>query len=369
LLAEYTWLLQSRGEVEQALKELDRWLFEAPGVIQTDYRLMPDRVMFLRVERARLNMALARREMERAHRNTALKYYKDAEEDVEHCLKLSAENRIWSAGVVTTARLIQGFAREDQGDKAGAARAWEEGSLSRVPGIGTDKAAKLRYWGQPGLLTELVPQLIQAGLTKDLSEEEGKAIFDRILDSVLSDKVLADTARAFADRSTYTAYATMWQTERGRRLARQYVLHEIAFPEAVRWPVFLYLHEVVRQQAFGGTFTDEQDDLVWKMLQDSFALVRDEKLSKRGILPLGGIWQSKLSLLPTFPTWGPVAEAVKNFPEVRGPLAYVLGKRRLQLEDKSAAGSFFQAALADAKSNPKLQHLTQAELDRLGAKK
>jgi hypothetical protein len=352
VLAEYTWLLQSRQEAGQARKKLDLWLFEAPGVIRGDHFMMPWQLASLLVERARLDAALGD--------------WKGAEEDAERCLKLCADQGMWSALNVTTARLVQGFAREAQGDAAGAARAWQEASLSRAPAVGPDKAARLRYWSRrPTFLREMMPQLIQAGLTGDLNAEEGKATLDGVLDSYAGSKGLGEAAGAFAgEPSTCTAFGTMWQTGRGRKLARQYVLHEIPFPEAIRQPVFLIAHEVVRQQAFGGTFTDEQDQLMWKLLQEAYALVRDGKLNKTRMLPLGLIWQSKLAAVARF-SWGPVSQELERYRGVRGLLAYVLGRRCLQMGDKTTARFFFEAARQDAGSDSVPPGLVRAEIERL----
>jgi hypothetical protein len=356
VLAEYTWLLQSDGKARRAREELDGWLFEADGRIQGDHYMMPNHLAFLLVERARLDMAL--------------KDYKEAEDDVARCLRLNAEKGSWSAEIVTTARLIAGFAREAQKNPAGATQAWEEGSLGRVPQIGADRAARLRKWADAHL-REMMPQLIQAGLTNDLGPDEGKAILDRAVDSMLRDTGFAEAVRAVAEApSAYSAFGTMWRTTRGRELARQYVLHEIAFPQAVRRPVFLYAQELVRQQAFGGAFNDEQEKLVWNLVQDAYDLLRGRKVSGKRMEALGLIWQVKLGPL-TLPSWDLAARQLERYLGVRGPLAYVLGRRHLQRGDTSRARSFFETAVkdAEAESNPALQRLAQAELDRLNSNK
>jgi tetratricopeptide (TPR) repeat protein len=296
VLAEYTWLLQSRKEAKEARKKLDQWLFETQGTIRADHYMMPHSLGLLLAERARLDMALGD--------------YEGAEKDVTRCLEFSADKGAWMAEFATTARLIRGFAREAQGDRAGAARAWEEGSLSRVPSVGADKAAKLRYWGVAHL-REMLPQLIQAGLADDLSPEEGKAIVLKAIGTFAGDPRLALAVEFLGlEPSTYTSCSTMWRTERGRELARQYALHEIPFPEAVRRPVLLLGHEVIRQQAFGGTSTAEQDRLVWKLLADGFALLRDGKVSKtRLLMPLALAWRSG-----SMDRWEPVAAELKEGP-------------------------------------------------------
>jgi hypothetical protein len=317
---------------------------------------MPRQLALLLVERARLDMALGE--------------WKSAEEDVDHCLRLMvAERNLWNAEIVTMARLIRGFAREAQKDPAGAARAWEEASLSRAPDVGPDKAAKLRWWaGAP--LREMMPQLIQAGLAKELSLDEGKAILTRAIDSFLGDAALkrAVLLGATLEPSTCTAYGTMWRTERGRKLARRYVLHEVPFPEAVRLPVFLHAHEVIRQQAFGGEFTPDEDELVWELIQKTYALVREGKAKKADLktdlAPLGIVWQFGRSF------GGPLLPAqLDPYPEVRGPLAYVLGRRCLGKKRKEEAQSLFRTALQDAGPGTALGRLARSWLEQAGANK
>src|SRR5262249_30266445 len=156
-----------------------------------------------------------------------------------------------------------------------------------VPTIGPDKDAKVRYWADAHL-SEMLPQLIQAGLTDNLSPEEGMAILMKAVGSYAGDDRFAWAVKPLAllERSTVTSYRTMWQTKRGKALARQYILHEINFPDAVRLPMLLYVHELIRQQAFKDGFSDEQDELVWALLRKAFALAREGKVKKEDMLPL-----------------------------------------------------------------------------------
>jgi tetratricopeptide (TPR) repeat protein len=348
LLAEYTWLLQSQGKASQARDLLDEWLGFNQGRIKDDHYMMPYHLAWLLVERARLDMAL--------------KEYKQAEEDVDRCLKLTAATGSWSAQFVTTARLIKGFAREAQHDPAGADQTRREASLSRVPTIGPEKDAKVRYWADAHL-SEMLPQLIQAGLTDDLSPEEGMAILLKAVSSYAGDDRFGWAVKPLAllERSTATSYRTMWQPKRGQAMARQYILHEISFPDAVRLPVLLYVHELIRQQAFRDGFSDEQDEIVWDMLRKAFALAREGKVKKDDMLPLGAAW--------VYPRGRPLPKQLDSYPEVRGPLAYVLAKRCLVKERQAEVRSLLQCALQDANGNRNLERLVQIELARLAPKK
>jgi hypothetical protein len=150
----------------------------------------------------------------------------------------------------------------------------------------------------------------------------------------------------------------MWQTNRGQVLARQLILHEVPLPEAIRRPIFLWGHEMIRQQAFCGSYTTKQDELVWKLILDGYELVRTMKIERRKLLmPMGLAWlfgqtdTTLMSALQTLPS------------KVRGPLAYVFGMRMLVNKNPNAASSFFKLALKDADSN--LKSLVQTELGRM----
>jgi hypothetical protein len=207
-------------------------------------------------------------------------------------------------------------------------------------------------------------QLIQAGLTKDLSVEESEKILNKSLESLSSIGgkglgILGKTAiRGIlaSEPSTSTAFRTMWESERGRKVARQYVLHEIAFPDAVRLPFLLCVHENIRQQAFAGKLTRDEDELAWRLVESLYALFRSGKANK-DILALGLLWQN------------PTARGIGSHLEFRGPLAYVLGRRSLlKKADPSVARSLFEDALKNAGADQLLQQLAQAGLEEIGKK-
>ena len=69
---EYSWLLRLQGQPREALAEVDRWLFEKPGVYRTTQ--LP-----LLLERARLH--------------AALEEWEQAESDIEDLFRLTKRDR------------------------------------------------------------------------------------------------------------------------------------------------------------------------------------------------------------------------------------------------------------------------------------
>jgi serine/threonine protein kinase/tetratricopeptide (TPR) repeat protein len=357
VLAEYTWLLQGQGKPDQARRELDRWLFDTGRDIPSDHFLMPVHLAFLLMERARLDVAL--------------KDWEAVEADVALCLKICRDRDFWSAEILTQARLILGFAREMRGDERGARQAWQEAALRRA--VGKDPGAIDRFWNGAHL-REMLPQLIQAGLTNDLSDREARAIMLKTAQSFLTDPTVGRAVQLLPfEPSTYQSYRTMWQTERGQALARRLILHQLPLPDAIRHSIFLPAYEIVRQQAFGGSFTKEQDELVWELLQEGYALFREEmrggkmgleiRALKDQVLPLGLAW--RFGMAPSGLT-----SALGRLPaRLRGRAAYVFGHRLLSKGKTEAARPFFAMALKDADSDPRLKLLARKAMEPLPAKK
>jgi hypothetical protein len=160
----------------------------------------------------------------------------------------------------------------------------------------------------------------------------------------------------------------VWQTPRGRSWARKIALRDLSCAEEVRVPAFLALHELMRQFAPpDGPMAQQQDDLYWELVQDGYNSYLDGKSKEAQFLA----WAFVMKGQPNIPGlgWRELSRSIP--PHVRGPLAYLFGRRYLRLNDAANARKFFEAALADADQAPAkspLRGLARAEVERLKRK-
>jgi hypothetical protein len=124
-----------------------------------------------------------------------------------------------------------------------------------------------------------------------------------------------------------------------------------------------FIHEICFPP---GPLPDDQDQLLWDLVQVFYFAYLDGRINDRIFLAFGMIMQGT----PNYPGmgWREVSDLFKDEPRIRGPFAYVFGERYLRKDDKESALRFFQAAAADAAKEPAqalLGRLARAELDRL----
>ena len=105
------------------------------------------------------------------------------------------------------------------------------------------------------------------------------------------------------------------------------------------------------------------------MSEEIYAAYREGTLTDRYFLPFGVI----VSGNPNAPGmgWREVATLFEKIPKLRGPLAYVFGKRYMKKGDPKTALMFYKSASADADREPALpmlKRLAQTELDALAPK-
>jgi tRNA A-37 threonylcarbamoyl transferase component Bud32 len=345
-LTEYCWLLRTQGEAKAGLAELDRWLFAAPGVYPEGAPEVPLGQLLL--ERVRLQAALGD--------------WDAAEKDLAECFRLSeAAGASRSYLVHSTAHLLRGFLKERRGDRAGALSAWRAGSWQAwrdrlPPGVQPSQTTPYQLSG-----LQTLHHLIVTALSDELTDAEAEKALGPLLTALAGKEVPPQFAAVV--RFPPSALREMWKTPRGRELARRLAFQELPFPEALQTPPLLLVAEVVRQEGFGDSLTAEQDELVWETALKSAALYAQGKIDLTQALQLGMAWKKGVT---GFLGWAAVAPALPA--EVRGPLAYLLGRRLLRLKKPQEAEGLFRSALADAPKDSPLRRLTQEELDRLSGK-
>jgi hypothetical protein len=153
----------------------------------------------------------------------------------------------------------------------------------------------------------------------------------------------------------------MWATPRGRELARKVAFREVPYHEFLRVPVLLAGLEATRQMLFPGGLSADQEQVLWEAGQDGLAAVSAGRIGLLHAPQALLAWKGRTDLLG----WKGLAPLLE--PKIRGPAAYVLGFRLLNLNRRADAVALFRSALSNASPDSLLSRLAQAELKRLGA--
>jgi tetratricopeptide (TPR) repeat protein len=341
VLIDYAWLLGTRGEAGQALEELDRWLYAAPGVLVEETPIA------------------ARVLLERVRLHAARDDWDGAAGDLRECFRLLHNPAIRADYVIhATAHLLDGFLHERRGDAAGARTAWRAGTYA---------AWKDQVPRQAWLDPVIGPNFDSRGLFNlmmaALSDSPTDAAADEFVDGVvatLTEKPLLQQMIRMA-RLPRGTFGRMWTTPRGRDCARRIAFHEIAYPEYMTLPLLLAGSEVLLTEAFDGQPTPAEAELVWKLCQDGLQLLADERLdwvkdSSAMFITWNGLSSGGLS-------WSALAPKLPG--EVRGPAAFVLGRRYVRLGRPAEAQSFFQTALQESNVGSAVHRFAQDGLQRL----
>ncbi len=332
VLDSYCWVLRTEGKYEQALEKLDRALADDP----THY-----------VERARIH--------------AAMKQWDAALADVDAYLAKPADYLSFSS-----ACLIKGFVLEQKGaPPAQAEDAWRRGLARNWKPTEKERGTDLYIPGRAPAGMPMLNNWIMASLLDDLPDADAEQLLGGLLAFAGKDNpVFNKMMRPSMLRAT-------WRSPRGRDMARRQAFRDQPFSEALRVPLFLGWIAFIREICFDPTvpFSDEQDEVIWRMSTVIYEAYRNGVLTERYFLPFAAIVQGN----PNSPGmgWREVAVLLEKLPELRGPLAYVFGARYVKKGDPKTALLFYRSALADAARDPAqplLQRLAQAEIDRLSAK-
>ena len=337
------WLLRSRSdcsdrsEHKRALVFVDKWLASAPA--GTHYLLL--------IERARINVGLEQ--------------WEDAEKDLNEYFRIRQEKKHDDYNWFSSACAIQGFVRLHTQDEAAARAAWRKGLFKNVVAKPND-------------------QLVQS-----LDVEPSAAINSMILSALVDDASDEDNARNAAWLASLTSrdpsvakyvqlaplppklFVEMWRTPRGRELAQRYVLRHLTYAEAVRVPALVIVYEMLHQDLAVDPLTKEQDEVLWKLVEDLYFAYLHGKLRKEDLFSIYMTWSGIPNISDR--SWQSVTKMLQ--PPLRGPLAYVMGLHyRISLKKPSKeTADFFRTSLTDAPPDSPLRRLAQEELDRPGTKR
>jgi WD40 repeat protein len=336
IFADYVWLLTGAGKAKEALAELEH---RGPSVVGP---AEGKKSVNLALWRARVHWALG----DLAAAEAA------ADEVIRAAAEMTARRDPFAYWVHAPGYMMKGLIRERRGDGAGAQAAWRAGTVKAwAEKVGADVAARR------GLNPQNVrDDLAMSAWTGSGSDGELKEKLDALVATLSGASLPAQISRTI--RIPPEAVRQMWLSRRGREVARQCAFYEIPYKEYVRRPVLLVGVASIRAMA-RPEMSDEEEELVWKMLLDCQELYSAGKLPLPRIAQLGLAWKGTLN----FFGWGSVAPALPQ--GVRGPMAYVMGFRYEKLGRPKDARALFETARKAAPAGSPLARLAQAQLDRL----
>jgi tetratricopeptide (TPR) repeat protein len=323
LVSDYVWICLRAGQAQRALNEVDAFLYLLPGVYHPG--------------RERLLLA-------RAHAHVALKQWDQAEKDLADlytAVPSDAPGMPW-----WDADLLSGFLRERRGDLAGARTAWRQGHA--------------RARNQRQLAT--LEGSIVASLSGELRDEDADQMVDEGVGRVADFIPLAAyfKRRLVSPAEVRGVLREMWCSPRGGDYARRIAYLELPFNEhyGIQLPVAFY--EAIRQGAFGGNLSVDQDAFTWQLCYDLWLGYQQGRLRPdQGLLAIL-TWTGTTT---GFLGWDSLAPTLE--PSLRARLAYVMGRRYLQAHKPKEADQFFRAVLNETAPGSPLHLLAEAERKRM----
>jgi tetratricopeptide (TPR) repeat protein len=327
LVEEYSWLVRIHGDPRQALREIDRRLFESAGVYRNGQ-------IYLLVERARIH--------------AALKQWSQAAQDIDEFFRLVGVQDV-GYHYYSAASLILGFLRQREGDQQGALEAWRQGRDAAPQG----NRGLLSVTGGSNLM-QLLSYMMLSSLSGEMTDDEGEAIMRKVFQSQSAGSVGAVFQSAV--KVPPSVAREMWRSQRGRQTAEQLAFQSVTFADYIRLPAIVAATEYVHQNGFGGETSADDDAIIWELAERVYSEYQQGRLGAPHLLQLGLAWKGTTSAFG----WGGVKNSLQ--PELRALLAYTLGHRYRRLHRPDDAKDFFQLAAKDAPDDSPVRRRAQEEL-------
>lgn len=320
IVEEYAWVLTVSGRPEEALAEIDRYLFAADGTI------LPGRRGYL-IARARALAALDRNE--------------DAEAAILNFLKLAGTTSGESEPDQLLGWLVLGYLRERAGNAEGAQDAWARG-------------ADCATFDQLGNGFDFQYRLIAASFAGRLTPEVSLAVARQLV--LAFGDVGKPIELSGAMPSIARALQNCWQTSRGREFARRLVLRERSLPELSRELGQVLVWAIAMDGALGEHPTAEQEQLAWdetgELVERHFA----GRIPARNWLLWASCWKGVDGIFG----WAGLMQTLD--PLERPRVAYLMGQRRLRQGRPDSARHFFAIARDLSQERSALRGLAESAL-------
>jgi hypothetical protein len=205
----------------------------------------------------------------------------------------------------------------------------------------------------------MVHNLILASLTGQLSDADAANCLAWVANFTASNTAIAQLPALV--NPPPAVWKEMWRRPRGREWARRIAFRDLTLGEYVRVPVYLAAAETMRQSALPDAATPQQEDVIWKLVEDMHAAYLDGRLQQMHVVPVAFTWKGT----PNVPGFGWKEVAAQLDPPLRASLAYLFAQRYLRLGKPDEAANFLRTAVADATPDSAVHQLAQESLDDL----
>lgn len=343
---EYGWAMRLGGRSAESLGTLQKSAYE--DSIAKRLATEPQRLATL---------------LEVARVHAALKQWQEAEACMDayfsNVSRGQGSDRDWAS-----ACLLRGFLRLRRGDEPGAMDAWRAG-VRRSSGNGLTLLVADGSTATVFGLMNWVTHAALGGLTDQWDESDCRTFLGAVTRGTSAGKGTA-YASAFqvVAQTTPTFLASMWRSPTGRELARSLAFRDINAAEWQRQLLLTAGREVIRVEVLGRDLSPEEEEVFGSAVEAAYATMTKKNLSKPQLMALLAAW-GDTPVVSKLMGWDSVAPSLE--PQLRGPLAHLLGWWYVKLGKRDEAAKYFQTAVKDAPADSALSRLAKAALAEIEA--
>lgn len=335
------------GNTNGAFNDINRAFPLALGAIPTP---VPDWSQRMRSEVLSMRLCVAREHLAKGEADPALKIIDTLLSDTNFVV---ASRYLWYA----EAYLIKSIALERKSDTTGAAEAARAATFQTwIDRPGSRHAAYRVLYGRYDQITAL----LAGSYCGELPDEDARTIFNALVSSVSDDALISQGVASL--NLNLGILRGAYRSPRGREWAQKMILLDIKPIEYHHTPIRLLIYEKFRMELFGGKLTEDQDEQLWRTIADFSTSGAEGRIDKAILFPAALAWKGTTGTLG----WAGFAKALPQ--EHRGPFAWIMGKRYLQLQRPADAAGMFRMAIAEAGKNERLARLAKQELDAIEKK-
>jgi hypothetical protein len=331
-----SWLFVRKDMAQRAPGLINKWLCDEKGKLRPDY--LPLLMLRSRAYGAMGKWTEAQQDVDKFLSSVGVE---------EFCRKYEGPGPVVYAQVF----LIKGFIAEHNGDRVGAEQAWK---------AGYEVCRKYRELGT-------LPSALLASLSNAVTAEDA----DEFLHNVGSTGISSSPAARYLRHSflpselAASVLRNMWRTKRGRVYAFDVTFQKLPTKLANDVQALLAVAEVLRQAVQGTPdlhdLTPDEDKLIWDFCEDLYGSFQKRAITEPQIL------QAFMTYRGNNTAFGWQGLAPHLSANLRGPLAYTLGRNFRHLKRPNDAKALLRTALEDSPAGTPLHRLAESELQSLTA--
>ncbi|MFC1479293.1 protein kinase [Planctomycetota bacterium] len=351
LVEEYSWILRLKGRYKKAFETVGRFLY-SKGKLRREWD-------FLLIEKSRIYAAMSEWKKAEDQLNLLMEQYSGDRKGELHYSFYSA------------VCLIRGFLLSKQGNKKMARDAWMRGYF-KDPDKSRNPLDENATYIDKGLKREgktLFHFGLLASLSTELTDELLEKWYNKAYSAIArSSKTRIKTAVSFLKSSidvkttVYPVIRKIVRSPEWYEMARNISFQDIPYPEYVKLIPIRTFSFYITEEAFLPPVSKEQEDFICSLAEKGYQSTLSGEIGKKKAILIGipGLLLWKGMYDPN--SWQRLEPNLIEW--MKGPFAYVLGKRFQKLGRSSASEVFFKAALKNAGKDELLKKLVQKELSK-----